>query len=367
MQIAPTHPALQYEGRIDFDDPSAPVLVYPCTSIGMRFTGSFVKVELENHHEYWNNYMGCIIDGKQEKIKLPESGRVTLTLAEQLEEKEHELLFFKRMDSCHMVTFYGFEIEDKAQVSPLEPLPERRIEVYGDSVSAGEVSEAVDYVGKTDPLHQGEYSNSWYSYSWLTARKLHARIHDIAQGGIALLDGTGWFSEPNYKGMESCYDKIEYNPALGEPKQWDFSKYRPHVVIVALGQNDSHPRDYMAEDYNGERSVHWREKYKKFILNLRKRYPKAEIILTTTILCHNGGWDISIENVCQELKDPGVHHFLYKKNGCGTLGHIRIPEAEQMAEELAAYIDSLGEEIWKEEADREKETEGSRGSVRRKK
>lgn len=47
---------------------------------------------------------------------------------------------------------------------------------------AGEVSEAVDYVEKEDPEHNGEYSNSWYSYSWMTARKLGAQIHDIAQG-----------------------------------------------------------------------------------------------------------------------------------------------------------------------------------------
>lgn len=349
MQITPKHPALQYEGRIDFDDPSAPVLVFPCTSIRMRFTGSFLKVTLENHHAYWDNYMGYILDGKQEKIKLPEAGKVTLTLAEHMEEKEHEVLFFKRMDSCHMVTFYGFEVEDGEQISPPEPLPERRIEVYGDSVSAGEVSEAVDYVGKTDPQHQGEYSNSWYSYSWMTARKLHARIHDVAQGGIALLDDTGWFAEPDYKGMESCYDKIEYNPAFGEAKQWDFSKYRPHVVIVALGQNDNHPRDYMAEDYNSEKSAYWREKYKKFILDLRKIYPKAVIILATTILEHSGNWDKSIEEVCQELKDENIHHFMYTKNGCGTPGHIRIPEAEQMSEELASYIEALGEDIWKDE------------------
>ena len=48
-----------------------------------------------------------------------------------------------------------------------DPLPERRIKVYGDSVSAGEVSEAVDYTRKEDPEHNGEYSNSWYSYASL--------------------------------------------------------------------------------------------------------------------------------------------------------------------------------------------------------
>ena len=51
--------------------------------------------------------------------------------------------------------------------------------MYGDSVSAGEVSEAVEYTGKPDPEHNGQYSNSWYSYAWMTARRLDAEIHDI--------------------------------------------------------------------------------------------------------------------------------------------------------------------------------------------
>ena len=87
-------------------------------------------------------------------------------------------------------------------------MPPRRIEVYGDSVSAGEVSEAVDYVAKSDPEHNGEYSNSWYSYAWIAARKLDAQLHDIAQGGVALLDNTGWYHEPDYIGMEHVWNKI---------------------------------------------------------------------------------------------------------------------------------------------------------------
>lgn len=31
-----------------------------------------------------------------------------------------------------------------------------------------------------------------------------------------------------------------------------FSRYIPHVVVVAIGQNDNHPVDYMAEDYDSE-------------------------------------------------------------------------------------------------------------------
>ena len=53
-----------------------------------------------------------------------------------------------------------------------------------------------------------------------------AELHDTSQGGIALLDHTGWFMEPDYLGVESCYDKLEYCPALSKVKAWDFKKYQ---------------------------------------------------------------------------------------------------------------------------------------------
>ena len=348
MWVLPDNRMLQFSGRIDFEDKVAPVFVYACTSVRMVFCGTKVKVTLQNHRSCWTNEMGYFIDGEQKRITL-ENGeeKQTYVLAEDLEEGWHELLLFKRMDSCHTVTFYGFEIEGKEpQLREPEPKPERRIEFFGDSVSCGEVSEAVDYVGKEDPVHDGEYSNSWYSYAWMTARKLNAEIHDTSQGGIALLDGTGWFAAPDYRGVESCYDKIEYHPDLGAVKKWDFDRFTPHVVVVAIGQNDNHPLDYMAEDYQGEKSVYWRGHYRAFIEKLMEIYPKAQIILATTILCHHENWDKSIDEVCRQIGSERVHHFLYRRNGCGTPGHIRIPEAEEMSGELSAYIESLGESIW---------------------
>ncbi len=346
MFVSADNPMLQYSGRIDFSNPKCPVLVYPCSFVKVRFQGTSVSVIMENKKNYWSNYLGYILDGKQDKVKLPENGTETFEIGKDLEDTVHELLLFKRADGCHLMWFHGLELSENAKLLAPTPKPERRMEVYGDSVSAGEVSEAVEYVGKEDPEHDGEYSNSYYSYSWMTARKLNAQLHDIAQGGIALLEHTGYFEAPDYIGMEQVYDKLQYNPHMGEVTSWDFSQYTPHVVVVAIGQNDNHPDDYMAQDYEGEKAGFWRERYKNFVRNLRDRYPKAEIILATTILIHHENWDKAIEQVCSELHDTKVHHFLYSKNGCGTPGHVRIPEAEQMSDELAAYIESLGEEIW---------------------
>lgn len=354
MWIRPKHEMLQYTGRIDWSDGDAPVFVFPCTSVRIRFTGHILRVHVRNKRAYWENDLGCIADGVQTKLRLPDAGEAVLEIPlipagsetadadrDESSRSEHEVLLFKRQDCCHEVSILGFEIEDGARILEPPKRPGRRIEVYGDSVSAGEVSEAVEFTGRTDPEHNGEYSNSWYSYGWMTARKLGAEIHDIAQGGIALLDGTGWFNQPRALGMESVWDKVHYQPALGGMTEWDFRKYTPHVVIVAIGQNDAHPQDYMKEDYDGSRAEAWREGYGRFLRKIRGQYPHAWIVCITTLLNHAPQWDRSIEEVCRGMDDEKIRHFLFRRNGCGTPGHLRIPEAEEMAEELSAYIEGL--------------------------
>ena len=384
MFISPSDPRLIYCGRIDFDNPDAPVMVYPSSYVTFRFTGNLLKVKLTNKRSCWSNRMGCVIDGVQTALLLYEdneehvytiygdnacvelknysadsschdekkgvpAGKNDTEKTDTSEEDNgncevwHEVIFFKRQDSADYVTIHGFELEDGAELvtNEAEKNKKLKIEVYGDSVSCGEVSEAVDYVGKADPVHNGEFSNSWYSYAWMTARKLNAKLHNISQGGIALLDGTGYFGAPGYIGVESCYDKIQYFPGLGEVKQWDFSRYTPDVVVVAIGQNDAHPDNYMPEDYDGAKAKRWRERYEWFIRRLMQLYPEAKIVLATTILMHDAAWDRAIDDVCRRIASGRVHHFLYKRNGAGTPGHIRIPEAQEMSEELAAYIQRI--------------------------
>lgn len=350
MRIQPDHEKLSYCGRIDWRNAKEPVFIYPCTSVSMKFTGNALKVYVRNRSAYWDNYLGYILDGKQAALLLPREGDASLEIRiENTGKPEHELLLFKRQDACHKVGFLGVEIEEGAELLDMPQKPDRKIEVYGDSVSAGEVSEAVAYVGKEDPVHNGEYSNSWYSYAWMTARKLNAQIHDIAQGGIALMDKTGWFHAPDCIGMENVWDKIQYNPDLGEILPWDFSEYTPHVVIVAIGQNDSNPRDYMKEEPDGEKAARWRMHYKRFLKGLREKYPVAQIICCTTLLNHDKSWDASIARVVQELGDEKITRYLFRRNGRGTPGHLRIAEAEEMAKELSAYIESLHIESWEEQ------------------
>lgn len=346
MKILPNNSSLIYSGRIDLSDPFAIVWTYPGTFVRMKFKGTQLFIHVRNKHNYWNNYLGVAEGDAQTKLLIPEEGEATIEIPLQTtQDNIHEVTIFKRQDACHELTILGFEIncntDDECELLKASPLPPRRIEVYGDSVSAGEVSEAVDYVAKADPEHNGEYSNSWYSYAWIAARKLDAQLHDIAQGGVALLDNTGWYHEPDYIGMEQVWNKMRYNPDYGTVKEWDFSKYTPDIVIVAIGQNDSHPDDYMKTDYEGEKAKNWRTHYRQFLAKLRETYPDAWIICCTTLLQHDIGWDMSISQAVLDIADKKISHCVFQRNGKATPGHLRIPEAEEMAEELCHYIHSL--------------------------
>ena len=321
MKILPNNSSLIYSGRIDVSDPFAIVWTYPGTFVRMKFKGTQLFIHVRNKHNYWNNYLGVAEGDAQTKLLLPEEGEATIEIPLQTtQDNIHEVTIFKRQDACHELTILGFEIncntDDECELLEASPLPPRRIEVYGDSVSAGEVSE-------------------------IAARKLDAQLHDIAQGGVALLDNTGWYHEPDYIGMEQVWNKMRYNPDYGTVKEWDFSKYTPDIVIVAIGQNDSHPDDYMKTDYEGEKAKNWRTHYRQFLAKLRETYPDAWIICCTTLLQHDIGWDMSISQAVLDIADKKISHCVFQRNGKATRGHLRIPEAEEMAEELCHYIHSL--------------------------
>ena len=83
MIIKPDNEMLSYSGRIDFDDRLAPVLVYACSSIGMKFTGTSLKAVIANHRSCWTNELGYFIDGEQKRFTLsPDEEKKTYTLAE---------------------------------------------------------------------------------------------------------------------------------------------------------------------------------------------------------------------------------------------------------------------------------------------
>lgn len=336
--MTPDDPALEYMGRIDFDDPAGPLFIWVGSNVTTRFRGTCVSVILRNIKFHEPTHFGAVVDGVFRKIFFEDSSEDELyTLAEGLEDTEHTLRLVKTMAAHEYFVFGGFVFDENAEVTRPDHKYDLNIEVYGDSVSAGEVVEALYYEGQCDPAdHLNKFDNPYYAYPFMLGRMLNARVHDIAQGGIALLDGTGFFGgDDDLTGMVSCYDKVGYAPWF-ERKQWDFSKFTPDYVIIAVGQNDHKP-DPEAIKRPDHRRL-WKDKYIGMLRDLMGKYPNAKFLLTLTVLGHDPTWDDAVREVADEVDDSRVRYFRFDRGGSATSGHPRVTEQAEMATELCRYI-----------------------------
>ena len=345
MKTLPNKRQFLYNGRIDFSNPKKPLMTYPGCSVETEFTGNKFGFYIINEAMFPYCSVGVILDGIQYKFELKESDEeiyIEIPIRERLD--VHTATIFKRQAAANYLRFCGIETEDDALIRMPQKKYTLNIEVFGDSVSAGELCEALYYEGCNDYpdfKSAGIYDNSYFAYPFILGRKLNARVFDNAQGGIALLDKTGFFCGPevdNMIGIETTYDKASYVKYSKEGfSEWDFSRFSPDLIIIAVGQNDHNPDPSVIDDNSFIKR--WKEKYKEVISNLRCRYNKhIKVLMMLTLMNHDAKWDRLLDEIEYELSDVNTRHFTFKRCGKATPGHPRITEQFEMATELEAYI-----------------------------
>lgn len=336
--------AFAYMGRTDRSKAESDRFIYAGAQVSFRFSGTYLAAVIANHMLSGNEMsLGAVIDGRLIKAVFDNGWdnheKQTVVIAEGLDDTEHTAVIFKRQAAYHYFEFYGVEVDENAEVLPWDKKYDLKIEVFGDSVSAGEVAEAVEYTASSDPEnHLGKYDNAYYSYPAITARNLNAELYNNAQGGIAIFDGTGYFHYPDHIGVETTWDKLSYYPE-GPYSDWDFSRYTPDIVIMAVGQNDPHREGQPDNDIKDTQfREKWKGRYKEITRELMAKYPKAQFIFLLTVLMHDAEWDKAQEEIVNELGSERVHYLKFTRTGKATPGHPRIYEQYEMAEELTAFI-----------------------------
>ncbi len=352
MRILPDNKAFSYMGRIDFSEAENPLLIYAGSNVEIRFKSKKIGFYITN--EKLGDYcsVGAVLDGVQYKYHLTENDKeLYIEVSDNVENGYfsdnnngwHSLIVFKRQGAANYLRFGGIEIEEDGQVENPQKNYSLNIEVFGDSVSAGEITEAIYNEGTidNDSHRNGIHDNSWFSYPMQLSRRLNAYVHNNSQGGIALLDKTGFYNGPepeNLLGVETTYDKLSYVRYSREGfTDWDFSRFTPDLIIFAIGQNDPNPFPEKTEA--PEFIKHWKETYKKIVLDLRERYKKpVKVLMMLTVLMHDPRWDKYLDEIEQELNDENIRHFTFSRCGRATPGHPRATEQSEMATELCEYI-----------------------------
>lgn len=140
-------------------NPKAVMMFYPGTYIKTRFEGTSLALRFDHtphEDEGRGNYLGYIIDNEIEgKLLLtPRAGEKLYEITSGLLDRVHDLVLIRRTDFTrgHCI-FRGLVLDPGRGLQPPPPRPVRRIECFGDSITAGVLAEACGYEGKEDPPH----------------------------------------------------------------------------------------------------------------------------------------------------------------------------------------------------------------------
>jgi lysophospholipase L1-like esterase len=140
------------------------------------------------------------------------------------------------------------------------PPSAKRLEVVGDSISVG--------FGVECKTQQEAFSfateNNYQTYEAIAARELGAELVTMAWSGIGMWRDVGGGTTTQ---MPERYLRAIGNDAM---PAWDFASYVPGAVVVLLGTND------FAKGDPGQPYV---DAYKKFVSDVRGRYPLARLYL----------------------------------------------------------------------------------------
>jgi len=324
---------IQFTGRINFSNPSAPEIYWPGSEIEIKFSGERLKVQLKD--ERGENYFNIIIDEDSLRyIKLDTALRYYI-LAEGLPEGEHTIQLIKRTEWENGKTwFYGFELTSAKLLEP-NPRSDRIIEFFGNSITAGYAIE--DLTGGDSP--DSIYTNNYNTYAAITARYFDADYYATVRSGIGIM--VSWFPLI----MPELYDRLD--PSDPDSK-WDFSNAIPDIVVVNLLQNDSwlvNMPDYPSFIQRfGEKPPDDNQMttaYASFISDLRRVYPEANIICALGCMDatkEGSRWPGIVESAVQGLHDDKI--FLLNFDYINIPGHPRVADNIVMAEKLIDYIEN---------------------------
>jgi lysophospholipase L1-like esterase len=294
-------------------------------AIALRFSGTEISVTLDDTGD---NFFEAVVDGGEPLRIDAASGVQTYEIATGLSDGPHDVRVTRRTEAFFNPTrFVAFSVPESSHLRTTSSA--RRIEVIGDSISAGY---GIEGMVATCPF-SADTENHSLTYAALAARELGADLHTEAWSGIGVYRNYG--GDMNDPMPERFPLIIPTEPDTS----WDFSKFQPHAVIVNLGTNDFS---------GGDPGAAFQTAHEDFATSLRDHYPSARIYLAVGPMLGGGDFAAALaylEAVVQARNADGdddiaVIEFASTEasEGYGCDYHPNTVTHARMAETLVARL-----------------------------
>ena len=326
-----TDPAITYFGRHEWQG-KTPVQTWPGS--GLRFRTNATEILLELDDKKGLNFYNIFIDqnySKPQIVDLEEGLQVIkIDLPAKTEDDNESVLveLFRRTEGQEGETLIKALLTNRsAQLYKAPPLPERRIEIYGDSITTGLGNAAPP----NDPDDQKKDVNNFMAYGSIAARALDAQIMNTSQSGIGIM--TSWFDYT----MPDIYDQS--NADYNNDSTWDFSQYPADLVVINLLQNDSWLIEKNLDPVPDRKDII--DAYADFVSLLLPNYPGAKFLLilgSMDAVAPGSRWPNILNDVEDKLTKNHPERifdtliFPYT----GYQKHPRIPQHQKNAELFVA-------------------------------
>jgi lysophospholipase L1-like esterase len=246
-------------------------LISSAAHFGFSFEGTECSLTVAVPTGMDHNYIQYELDGKYTK-RIRISGKSNEPVIIKATGKGPHRVWIYKATEAHTGAVFIQQITGSnlgVLSQPNAPL----IEFIGNSITCGAAADPSEVPCGTGQYH--DQHNAYYAYGPRVARALNAGFI------LSSVSGIGMYRNWNSDGpaMPQVYEEAAFNNNAARP--WNFEKYRPKIVSIALGTNDFSNGDGKKARLPFDSAL-FVSNYVQFVQLVKTKYPAAQIALLSS-------------------------------------------------------------------------------------
>lgn len=331
--------SLQPYGRYLYNNNRHIELISSAAHVGFRFKGKECQLFAYITDAGSHNYLQYELDGVyQKRIKIAGDNNMPFIITAATA-GTHTVWIYKATEA-HTGPIYIEKITGQKLRGvkwPDAPL----IEFIGNSITCGAAADPSEVPCGTGVY--GDQHNAYKAYGPRVARVLKTNFI------LSSVSGIGMYRNWNSDGptMPQVYEKADFQNLSERP--WDFKKYSPTIVSIALGTNDFSKGDGKHERLPFD-SASFVSTYIKFVQLIKLKYPGTQVALLSSAIMAPTQM-ITLQNCLTAVKQninalhpsdkPVAVYFFKPMKGRGCTDHPSVEDHAILADELVPFFKGL--------------------------